>query len=240
MTSWQSFPNDIILSRDKVIVWQIPLNILTQEQISYWRILSADEKERANKFMFVKDKIRYIAGRGVLRILLGRYLDIPAKEVQILYEAKGKPFVDSELEFNLSNTQDMAVAAFNWSNIIGVDIEYAQKEIEFSKIAKRFFSPEESKLVINAKPEAQAQYFYNCWTRKEAFIKALGDGLSFPLDQFVVNCQPDVKARLLATKWNEEEVKLWMLEAFEIGEEFIGALAAKSPEMKVSYFLWKH
>jgi len=240
LTHWQAFKSTYELQESDLHVWRIPLQIDTKTQIAYWRILTKDEKERANNFFSTTDKIGYIAGRGAMRILLGRYLHKSAEQVSIQYAKNGKPYVEDKLEFNLSNSKNMAVFVVNQRHIVGVDIEYTPRMIEFASIAKRFFSEEESTVVLRAKSKDLPAYFYNCWTRKEAFIKALGDGLSFPLDQFVVTCAPEDTPRLISTKWDAKEQKAWNLWAFDIGLEYTGAIASKSLGKELSFFHWTH
>ncbi len=237
---WRSEVPSFELLEDVVHVWIIALNIDAKTQIKYWRMLSQEEKSRADRFKFNIDKVKYIACRGVLRILLGQYLGIGADLIKISYIKNGKPNHNSNLEFNVSHSQDLAVIGFTLDTILGVDIEYTNRIIEFEKIASRFFSPEESNLIINAREDELPLHFYNCWTRKEAFIKALGEGLSFPLHQFEVSCKPDAIPQLLTTKWDETEADKWSLWGFEKDKEYVGALALKGSNKELSYYNWDH
>ena len=237
---WNAAPADFSLNPDQIHIWSIALDIDIKTQIKYWKVLSEEERQRADSFKFLKDKIKYVACRGVLRQLMGKYLGERAKSVSIEYIKNGKPHHNSNFEFNVSHSKDMAVIAFTYDTILGIDIEFIHRKIEFDQIAKRFFSSSEAEIVINASQGPIHKYFYNCWTRKEAFIKALGDGLSFPLDQFEVSCTPDDVPKLLSTKWDEKEVEEWSLWAFEKNEDYVGALAVRGPEKQLSYFTWDH
>jgi 4'-phosphopantetheinyl transferase len=228
------------LTEKAVHLWSVPLDIDHETQVKYWRLLGEDEKSKANRFKFRSDHIKYIACRGALRILLGQYLRIEAKKVEINYLKNGKPNHNSNLEFNVSHSEDWAVIGFALDTILGVDIEYIRRVIEFEDIARRFFSKEESKLVLNAPRNEIPLYFYSCWTRKEAFIKALGDGLSFPLDQFEVSCKPGTMPQLLKTNWNPAEVEKWSLWSFQRDEAYTGAIALRGPKKIISYYTWDH
>ena len=237
---WDTQSADFSLKSNQIHIWSVALDIDIKTQIRYWKVLSEEERQRAEAFKFVKDKIKYIACRGALRQLMGHYLKTPANEISIEYVKNGKPHHNSNLEFNVSHSRDMAVIGFTYDTILGIDIEFIHRKIEFHQIARRFFSTNESDIVINAPRESMHQYFYNCWTRKEAFIKALGDGLSFPLDQFEVTCAPDEVPKLMSTKWDETEVEKWSLWAFEKSKDYVGALAIQGPEKQLIYFSWDH
>ncbi len=237
---WHEEYPEFELGQNAIHVWCVSLDVSTKAQIYYWKILSTDEKERANRFKFDKDRIKYIACRGALRQLLGHYLGKTGKSVKISYVKNGKPNHDSNLEFNVSHSRDWAVIGFTMDTILGIDIEYRKRLIEFEDIALRFFSTAESNVVTNSPKKLISQYFYNCWTRKEAFIKALGDGLSFPLDQFEVSCRPNDRPQLLTTKWDEDEVENWSLWGFEKADDYVGAVTIRGPEKELSYYSWNH
>ncbi|MEM9547610.1 MAG: 4'-phosphopantetheinyl transferase superfamily protein [Bacteroidota bacterium] len=237
-TEWDTQKENLALDSDQIHVWSVHLDIDTQTQIKYWRILSEEERKRADAFKFVQDKIKYIACRGVLRQLLGFYLKMKASEVEIGYIKNGKPYHDSNLEFNVSHSHDWAVIGFTLDTILGIDIEYIERKIEYREIAHRFFSAPEVQKVSFAPDDRIANFFFNCWTRKEAFIKALGDGLSFPLDCFEVSCAPEEEPELLKTTWDEREVENWSLWGFEKDVEYIGALTIRGPRKNVFFFTW--
>lgn len=237
---WKNKTLEYKLNEGEIHLWRVPLEIDTRTQISYWRILSQDEKDRADRFKFVKDKVKFIAGRGALRILLAKYLCLEPQDVEISYWKNGKPQCPTNIEFNLSNSGDWAVIGITLNELLGVDIELSERTIEFEKIGRRFFSPMEYSELLNSKEETIHTCFYNCWTRKEAFIKALGDGLSFPLDQFAVTCKPGVKPELIETLWDHSERYQWSLWGFKIGHNYIGAIASRSKPKSIEYLNWYH
>jgi len=237
---WNAQFSGFELVENIVHIWSVPLSIDAKTQNKYWSVLSDEEKSRANRYKFDILKTKFIACRGVLRLLMGAYLGIDANQVEISYIKNGKPNHHSNLEFNVSHSEDWAVIGFTLDTILGIDIECIKRNIEFEDIARRFFSLEESKLVINSPKEQLALYFYNCWTRKEAFVKALGDGLSFPLDQFEVSCVPSDPPQLLKTKWDKTEATKWSLWGFEKDQDYVGAITLKGPSKELLYYTWDH
>lgn len=237
---WETKEPSFELTSHLVHIWSIPLNIEAGTQKAYWHLLSNEEKFRANRFKFEVDKIKYIACRGALRVLLSKYLVQEAEKIEILYLKNGKPNHNSNLEFNVSHSGDWAVIGFTLDNILGIDIEYINREIEYVDIASKFFSAEEAYIVINAENNKMPLYFYNCWTRKEAFIKAIGDGLSFPLNKFRVSINPKVSPKLLVTNWDPSEANKWSLWSFTKGDDYIGAVTVKSNNKEIQKFSFNH
>ncbi len=155
---------------------------------------------------------RFVVGRGLLRTLLGRYVGVPGEALELAYGDHGKPFlVQAGPRFNLSHSGGVALFAFSSSADVGVDVELADRCVDPLKIAGRFFSPAEVG-TLRSLPEALRRgAFLTCWTRKEAFIKARGDGLSLPLDSFDVTLAPSEPAALTRTAWSAAEPAEWEL-----------------------------
>ena len=227
---WTLFSyHSLSLKENEVHIWTINKKEHINKLPDYWKILNRIEKEKASKYRFESDHNCAVVARGILRILLGNYLNKDPKDIKFHKGEYGKPMLNEscKIEFNISHSADSIVMAFTQNNKIGVDIEYTKKEIEVKKIATHFFAKEEIAALLSLKESYHKQAFYNCWTRKEAFIKALGCGLSFPLDQFVVSLDSTKNASLLATKWDEKEKNNWVLKAFEPTKNYIGAFAVK-------------
>lgn len=149
--------------------------------------LSKWEAERAERFAFEKDRIVYTVAHGALRRLLEHYLQRPAPSFEFDLNAFGKPSLRSgEIEFNLSHSGHVALCAFSKKSKIGVDTELMREDVNPGELARQFFSPEEVKIILETRLEERLNAFYRCWTRKEAFVKAHGKGLSIPLDSFSV------------------------------------------------------
>ncbi|KAF0249532.1 MAG: phosphopantetheine-protein transferase, partial [bacterium] len=183
--SWPLPPQEISLSKNYVHVWSILLDQTSETTASLRQILSLEEQSRADKFYFEHDRNRFTVARAILRTILGNYLGHNPSDIKFSYAKNGKPFLENiDLQFNVSHSQDLALCAFTYQRELGVDVEYLRLMKDAEQIAKRFFSPRESSLFCSLPPQEQQLAFFRCWTRKEAYIKAIGDGLSYPLDKF--------------------------------------------------------
>jgi 4'-phosphopantetheinyl transferase len=216
----------VILDPGDVHVWKIALDRPDGVTGSLRGLLSPDELARADRFRVERGRERYIVGRGVLRTLLSRYTGVPAQTLEFAYNGFGKPeLAGSDVCFNLSHSHGIALAAVTRGRAIGVDIERIREEVMRERIAERFFSPAEARALAALPPGQQAQAFFNCWTRKEAWIKARGQGLSIALDSFEVTLAPGEPARLVATRPDADEAGRWSLRALECEPGFAAALA---------------
>lgn len=235
---WQAMPNELAILESEVHVFKANLIINAAQENTFWATLSAEEKARANRFRFPVHRAYFIAGRGILRRLLGQYLNVLPQDLQFEYGPQGKPFLNNfpDFKFNISHSKHHILLAFSKKNTIGVDVEVIDSTIEFEIIAPRFFSKNEATTLLNLPYEQQPTVFYNCWTRKEAFIKAKGGGLSIPLDQFEVTLLPEDAPKLLAIDWAMEEVENWQMFSFNLEKEVIGALIVEGKIERVGYF----
>jgi 4'-phosphopantetheinyl transferase len=203
-------------------------------------MLSEDEKARADRFHFEIDRAQFIVARGWLRTLLGHYLEINPARVCFEYEKYGKPKVANSLEaerrlhFNLAHARDLALYAFTYLGPIGIDLEYVQPDFIGDDIAERWFSASEVMALNNLPAETRRAAFFNCWTRKEAFIKAKGNGLSLPLDQFDVTLVEDEPAAVLRTRWDEKEAARWSMRDVRAGQDYVGAVAVDARDFQLS------
>lgn len=200
-------------------------------------LLSQDEKMRASKFRFIKDKNLFILARGALRVLSSYYLNIPIEDVSFLYGEFGKPEYSfkSDLKFNVSHSGDRAVIGFVKHYDIGVDIEKIKSNFDVLDIAMNYFSQKEISELKSLPKHKHVEGFYKCWTRKESFIKAKSKGLSFPLDQFSVSINSKKAVRLLETQWNKNETTLWSLFSFSPEKKYIGAVSIKAQTCNIEY-----
>jgi len=185
------------------------------------RYLSPAERRRADRFVFERDRHRFIVGRARLRELLALRLETRAESIELDCGPRGKPrlsgnFACADLRFNLSHCADVALYVFTHGREIGVDIELVRELPDADEVAARFFSRHEREAYRALAPHDRPLGFFRCWTRKEAFIKALGDGLHFPLNAFDVSLAPGEPARILrvadvggsACGWTLHEVEL--------------------------------
>ena len=222
-------PETLSLDEGAVHVWRCDLDTPEEVVADARRVLSADELKRADRFYRVEHRNRFAVARGTLRALLGRYLDIDARSVEFEYGEKGKPSLVAgfaKLEFNVSHSGGKALYAFTLLGPIGVDIEAARPGLEAEKIARRFFSEAESRELMSLPEDAREAGFYNCWTRKEAYIKAQGDGFSIPLKRFEVTLRPGDPPRFNRID-GEEDLSRWTLTALEPGAGYTGAIAIR-------------
>jgi 4'-phosphopantetheinyl transferase len=222
-----------VLPHDEIHVWKQKLNSEFAGVELFGRTLSADELQRAGRFRFDAGRNEYIVARGTLRVLLGSYLNIPPGQLLFTYSEYGRPSLvnDSpvrDVDFNISHSSGVALLAFARGRKIGIDVEYVRRDFGTSEIAEHFFSTAERAVLRDLPQEQRHEAFFRCWTRKEAYIKALGEGLSHPLDQFDVSLAPAVPAALLATRPDAQEVRHWKLWDIEVPGDYAAALAAET------------
>src|SRR5687767_11560297 len=232
-------PSDVSLSRDEVHVWRASLDEPAWPLQELEQVLSLDERERAGRYYFERDRKRFIAGRGMLRKILGHYLGVAPAHLQFRYGPRGKPALgeapgEKELRFNLSHSQGLALYAVTCEREIGVDLEYARRVSDLEQLAERFFSVRENAVLQSLSPSQRPQAFFDCWTRKEAYIKAVGEGFSIPLDQFDVSLAPGEPARLISIEGDPQKASLWTLRELSPAHGFAGALVVEGQGWRLS------
>lgn len=220
------------LADDAIEVVVTRLNEGPEAIRSSFALLSDAERQRAGRFAFERDRRRFTVARARLRQLLAMRLGIHPESVVLNYGAYGKPALEglsaeSDLRFNVSHCDDIAVYVFATGREVGVDVEYVRVMPDADDIAARFFSRHENKTYMALARRDKPQGFFNCWTRKEAFIKALGDGLSHPLDRFDVSLSPGELARILRVDGTPGEDCEWEIHSFVPWPGFIGAIVAQ-------------
>ncbi|HZG52707.1 MAG TPA: 4'-phosphopantetheinyl transferase superfamily protein, partial [Pyrinomonadaceae bacterium] len=192
---WVDPPPATLLADGEVHLWRASLAQTPDALRRLYSTLAPDESAKAARYHFPRDRDHYIAARGLLRQLLGRYLAQPPHALRFAYGAYGKPSLDgataaADLRFNLSHSHELALYAFARGREVGIDIEHIRADFADDDIAARFFSAREVSMLRALPARARTSAFFNCWTRKEAYIKARGEGLSHPLDQFDVSLTP--------------------------------------------------
>ncbi|MCJ8281095.1 MAG: 4'-phosphopantetheinyl transferase superfamily protein [Rivularia sp. ALOHA_DT_140] len=212
---WLKAPTDIKLLSNEVHIWRENLGNVKPLLEDFSQILSEDELVRAKRFHFEKHRQRFIAGRGILRDILSRYLNIEAAEINFSYEPHGKPFLDKScnqinLQFNVSHSEDFALYGISLNNSIGVDLESISPKTDVLVLAQRFFPPNEFALIESVPQEQQQQLFFRYWTCKEAYLKATGTGLK-DLDKVEISLTPEQPAQLnipnIDDEWNLVEIQ---------------------------------
>lgn len=200
---------------------------------SLYKTLSSDELQRLAAFRFENHKNDYIAARGLLRAILGKYIGEPAEAIEFRYGPQGKPYLrdvqNCRLQFNLSHSEDCVVYAVALDCELGIDVERIKELPDMDSIARRFFSQGELADLLAVPSELRAESFHNCWTRKEAYIKAVGSGLSLPLDGFRVSLLPGQPAALLNVQDGADCASNWSMHDLRPWDGFVGALAIRSP-----------
>lgn len=191
---WQRGTPDAKIEAKQIHVWRAPLDLSELQTENLLKILSVDEIERAQRFHFKKDYKRFISGRGMLRQILALYLRTEAQDIEFAYNSYGKPLIKADSDgdafsFNLSHSGGLMLFAITQGREIGIDIEHIRSDIEVLQIAQRFFTPDEIRSLKQFHGNLQIERFYQYWTRKEAFLKAIGMGVNFPLEQVDASLQ---------------------------------------------------
>jgi 4'-phosphopantetheinyl transferase len=240
---WSCPPATIVLGSDEVHVWRASLDEPASQIDSFLHTLAADERARAERFYFQRDRERFITAHGVLRAILGLYLNRAPECLAFRYGSHGKPALAWEhagdtLRFNMSHSNGVSLYAITRGREIGVDLELIRCDLEVEQIAERFFSHLET-VTLRALPTNVQKYaFFLGWTRKEAYIKARGQGLSLPLDQFDVSLIPGEPAALLSTQPDSAEALRWSLKELSLASGYAAALAVEGRGWSLSCWQW--
>jgi 4'-phosphopantetheinyl transferase len=232
-----------VLTDDQVHVWRIPLNQSSERTLLSLEVLSTDERARAARFHFDKDRNQFAQARAAQRFILSEYLNVRPQKLEFSYGAQGKPALanvdaDSGLRFNLSRRDGLALLAVTRGREIGVDVELVRADMSLFEVAEISFSSLELTTLRSLPESLQAAGFYNCWTRKEAYVKARGEGLSFPLKQFDVSLTPGDPARLIQVRDNLDDVDRWTLQEIPVGDHYVAALIVEGANLKVTCRDW--
>jgi 4'-phosphopantetheinyl transferase len=211
----------------EIQIWGIWLTASDAALAYYRSTLSLDELHRAERFSFAKLRRSYTLSRGGLRILLAHYLRCPPNEIELVCGPKGKPELrdSSRIRFNASHSGQMALYAFTLDCELGVDVEELRELDDTESIAVRFFSTGEVSELLSLEPEDRGLAFFRCWTRKEAYVKAIGDGLAIPLNRFRVTLLPGAPAGFVQIASDMGIASDWTMHHLEPAPGYVGALA---------------
>jgi 4'-phosphopantetheinyl transferase len=232
---WQTLPSPVSIQHGEAHLIAVNLSEQPQLVADCWKTLSSEERARANKFHFPKHKAHFIISRGVLRELLARYLGHQASEIEFNYQPLGKPELlhnPRNLQFNLSHSGSVALYGLTLEHEIGVDIEII-KACDELELAQRFFTETEYQSLLGLPPHERQQGFFQIWTQKEAFIKALGKGLAY-LNQFSVTAEGP--GQIITCPESEGSSTDWTLQTFSYQNGYKAAFATRQKLNKIHYW----
>ncbi|MBO0798881.1 MAG: 4'-phosphopantetheinyl transferase superfamily protein, partial [Blastocatellia bacterium] len=236
-------PDGIVIGSDEAHVWRVSLKQRSATVSQLSSLLAPDERERADRYHRAVDRDRFTVARAVLRKIIALYLPVSAGAVKFTYNKYGKPDISDDqnecnLRFNLSHSNELALCAFTRARAIGIDIEYIREDFATLEIAEHFFAKAEVKALASLPEKQRVRAFFNCWSRKEAYIKALGLGISFPLDRFAVSLGPDAKAALLKVEDDDHEPERWMMYELLPEDGYAAALIVEMPPITLKQWDW--
>nr|VFJ65439.1 MAG: 4'-phosphopantetheinyl transferase [Candidatus Kentron sp. DK] len=236
---WHPGPGDPVPPGAGIHIWRVRLDRPSGEVERLRAFLAEEERLRAERFYFPEHRRHFIVARGVLRVLLGRYLRQPPGKIRFAYNRYGKPFPDPDdgFRFNLSHSGGMALYAFARRGEIGIDMEWMGRGVgEMEQIAERFFAPREARTLLGLPAPERKAGFFRCWTRKEAYVKARGRGLSIPLDRFEVALAPEEEPRLLVNHDDPGDADRWSMHSFVPEKDYIAALVVEGADHGITYY----
>jgi 4'-phosphopantetheinyl transferase len=238
--SWPAPPQDIVLHSNAVHIWCAAPRAFSQSLARFHSLLSTEERERAAKFHFAADRDSYTIRHGLRRLFLSRYTRQDPSQIEFAHGPFGKPEIKADgasLFFNDSHSAELALFAVTSHCPLGVDIECMRPIPEFENIAARFFSPPEVQMMRELSPDQRMTAFYSCWTAKEAYLKATGEGIGAGLDKVEVTLDQDLQAVALRVPADSEASDKWSVRAFSPALGYLGAVAVNAEISKVS--LWR-
>ena len=225
VAAWLQAPQTISLSSTDLDLWLARIEDLGDGVAG---LLSEAERERGLRFRHPGARREFLRTRGWLRQALARYLQAEPGQLQFAYGPQGKPRLAGSTEgqgicFNVSHSHGLALLAVTSDRLVGVDVEQIRTDKDLLGLANRYFSANEIAALGRLPASEAGRAFFLAWTRKEAFIKALGHGMSFPLDQFDVSLAPGERAVLLEVRSQQTNAREWAMTDIDLGTEFAGA-----------------
>lgn len=240
---WHLPPETLVLKRNQVHVWRASLGLSRSRLKSLWQILSADEQQRAERFLFQNDRDKFIAARGLLRMILSRYLSIEPGELRFCYSPYGKPELSTEMNkhglgFNLSHSGELALYAVAVDQV-GIDLERIQTDLDYVAIAQRCFSSQESAALLALPPTYRCEAFFRVWTCKEAYLKAKGEGIFQGLNQVEVALARTEAATFLRIDGDPQATMNWSLLELSPGPGYVAATVIAGANWQIKCWQWQ-
>ena len=228
-------PREMDIAPNCVDIWTVPIQGDWQIIEDLRKLLAPDEREREIRFHTEKHQHSFVAGRGFLRAILSCYVRTRPENLAFHYGTKGKPYLQDSpgLHFNLAHSGDRAIYAVGTEEL-GVDIELIKPVRDWQKISRRFFSPREADELAALDPDKQIAGFYACWTRKEAYIKATGEGLAAGLNKFYAGADPSDSEGAIYI--DEDQPPQWYFEDLRVGDEYAGAVVTRFAKCQIRPF----
>lgn len=235
---WRHSGSQPSLTDGEIHVWRIDLNQESSGVSAFFEMLSPDEKQKAEKYRFEKDRNHFAAARGSLRKILGVYLGVSPDQICFSYNRFGKPFLDAknhQIRFNVSHSRGVALFAVTSGREIGIDIEFINNDFAVLKTAEKIFSPNETSTLKNLPSNLQTTAFFSVWTRKEAILKAIGEGFSYSPKQFTVSVIAEERETLSFAN-DFHKVRHWSLTTLPTEPDYTAALAVEGNIGTVCYW----
>ena len=239
--SWKTPPDRLGMTEREVHVWRADLHASSYEQERLVACLSAEERSRAERFVFDRDRNFWAACRGILREILSLYLNRHPGNIEFIREPGGKPRLgrrreksEPQIMFNVSHSNGLALVALTLEQEVGIDLEKVRSEFATHEIAERYFSAQEQAEFRSLPDELQTEAFFLCWTRKEAFLKARGEGLQVPLDSFTVSLTPG-RPEVLSSA----DAERWHMFSFSPAPGYVAALVTEGQNTERHFWEWQ-
>ena len=238
MNTWKASSAKIHPDPDHVDIWRIPTQLGDAQIAHFESVLSASQRSRAARLRVDEKRRQYIIAHGLTRRILGRALSVAPEAIEFVRGPKGKPYLggahtDNGIQFNMTHTSHMALIAVTRRGEVGIDIERVRHNLQWEKLARRYFSVQEYEAYRTQPPDARLRTFFVCWTRKEAVLKAIGTGIGGGLDSFDVSVDPDSPPRLLDNRWDGRFHGDWSMVHLEPEQPYVGTLVIEFGDVKL-------
>jgi 4'-phosphopantetheinyl transferase len=229
--AWNPTANDLKLSSGHIDVWKIDLSREDKNIFMHAQCLTKEEQARADKYVTGKKSREFIITRSALRNILGHVLNEDPRRFEFTYTGQGMPALspatpNQNISFNVSHSFDMSLIAITLEQPVGIDVEKVRGDIDYEKLALRYFSDNEYKAIMKYDDEQRVHAFFATWTRKEAIVKAMGTGIASGLKSFDVSVDPAGPAELKETRWGPGIPSKWTLDTIDTGADYFACLAS--------------